>query len=122
MRVIIAGSRGITDPSLVWDAIQSAPFFAQMTEVVHGGAKGVDQLASVLTSVKWPEKVFQPDWNTHGRAAGPIRNRQMAEYADALVAVWDGVSRGTANMIAEMRKLGKPVHVVVVSAGEVGDD
>ena len=50
-----------------------------------------------------------PRWNRYGRKAGILRNRKMAKYADALIAVWDGLSRGTANMIAEMEALGKPV-------------
>ena len=48
----------------------------------------------------------------HDKAAGPIRNRQMAEYADYLIAFWDGESRGTRNMIETMKKLGK--HGVVI--------
>jgi len=58
-----------------------------------------------------PIKRFPADWDKHGKAAGPIRNRAMAEYADALLAVWDGESKGTANMILEMHRMGKPVFV-----------
>lgn len=43
---------------------------------------------------------FPADWNKHGRAAGPIRNEEMAQYADALIAFWDGKSRGTKSMIS----------------------
>lgn len=58
-----------------------------------------------------PVKRFPADWDRHGRAAGPIRNCQMAQYADALIAIWDGKSRGTKNMIDEMNKCGKPVLI-----------
>lgn len=112
MKVVVAGTRTVREGVLA--AMQSSPFWDQITEVVHGGARGVDQVAGAIASVRWPVRVFPADWAAHGRAAGPIRNRQMAEYADALIAVWDGESRGTASMIAEMRKLGKPVHVVIV--------
>ena len=57
-------------------------------------------------------ELFPADWDKHGRAAGPIRNKQMADYADVLIAVWDGKSRGTKNMIDEMNKLMKPVYIV----------
>jgi NADPH-dependent 7-cyano-7-deazaguanine reductase QueF-like protein len=59
-------------------------------------------------------KVFPADWNKHGRAAGPIRNAQMGDYADQLVAVWDGKSKGTKNMIDYMNKLMKPVYIIWV--------
>ena len=53
-------------------------------------------------------KVFPADWNKHGRAAGPIRNRDMAEYADCLVAFEGG--RGTQNMIKTAKELGLKVY------------
>jgi hypothetical protein len=55
--------------------------------------------------------VFPADWKTHGKAAGPIRNRQMAKNAEALIALWDGNSRGTKNMIETATKLGLKVYV-----------
>ena len=54
---------------------------------------------------------FPADWGTYGISAGPRRNASMAEYADALIAVWDGVSRGTRNMIQEARKRGLKVYI-----------
>jgi len=57
---------------------------------------------------------FPADWDTHGRAAGPIRNKQMAEYGDALLLIWDGESRGSANMKSNMKKLGKPVYEIII--------
>lgn len=59
-------------------------------------------------------KGFPADWETYGKSAGPIRNRQMAQYADALLLIWDGESRGSANMREEMQKLGKPVYEVII--------
>lgn len=83
-----------------------------VTEVVSGGARGADAFGEEWArDRRVPVRVFPADWNRHGRAAGPIRNREMAEYADALVAVWDGESRGTKNMIEEATKRGLKVHV-----------
>ncbi len=110
MKTIIAGSRTIIASPVVQAAIDAAPWV--ITEVVCGGARGVDELGLLLAhSAGVPVKVFKPDWKTHGHAAGPIRNRQMAAYADALIAVWDGSSRGTANMIQEATERGLRIYV-----------
>jgi len=110
MKTIIAGGRDITDYQLVLDAIKESQF--PISTVVCGGAKGVDTLGErYATEMNLQLNMFIPDWDTHGRAAGPIRNRKMAENAEALIAVWDGKSRGTKNMIETARKLGLLVYV-----------
>lgn len=110
MKTIIAGGRTITDYSLVLSALGESGF--QPTEIVSGMASGVDTLAiRYAIEQDLPLKEFPADWTTHKRAAGPIRNRQMAEYADALVAIWDGESKGTKNMIETATKLGLKVYV-----------
>lgn len=110
MKVIIAGSRGITDPALVEWATQASGF--AITEVVSGGARGVDRLGEEWAASKnIPIRQFIPDWDKLGKRAGMIRNADMGIYADALVALWDNESRGTAMMIEFMKRLGKPVFV-----------
>lgn len=112
MRVIIAGSRTITDARLVEDAIRLSGF--HITEVVCGCADGVDKLGEAWAIYNQvPVVRFPADWNTHGKAAGPIRNEQMAKAADALVCVWDGVSRGSRSMIRLAHKAQLPVFEVV---------
>ncbi len=109
MKTIVAGSRDIFNPAEVWQAMEDAPWV--ITEVVCGGADGVDgigaQLAYEAGITVQMFCVTKEDWDTYGKSAGPRRNRQMAEYAEALIAVWDGESRGTKNMIdeAQLRKL-----------------
>ncbi len=109
MKTIVAGSRDIFNVGEVWQAMEDAPWV--ITEVVCGGARGVDSIGSSLAKKAGiPVRMFpvtNKDWNTIGPSAGPRRNRQMAEYAEALIAVWDGESRGTKNMIdeAQLRKL-----------------
>ena len=56
-------------------------------------------------------RVFPADWDKYGKRAGYLRNVQMAEYADALLAFWDGESRGTKNMIDEALSRGLKVGV-----------
>lgn len=75
-------------------------------------APGVDTLAiQYAQENNLPLKEFHADWKTHGRSAGPRRNREMANYADALIAIWDGESRGTKNMIEEATKRNLQVYV-----------
>jgi hypothetical protein len=103
VKVIIAGSRDITDFKIVNDVVQ--PFIKNISEIVCGCAKGVDQLGWEIGEISdTPVKMFPADWKKHGKAAGPIRNRQMAEYADAAIVIHNG-SRGSLNMIEQMKKL-----------------
>ena len=111
MKTIIAGSRNYYDyTQLAKELEHYLENHASITEIVSGGATGTDQLGECFArNFNIPVRVFAANWTEHGRAAGPIRNRQMAQYADALVAFWDFESRGTKNMIEEMKKLDKPV-------------
>ncbi len=114
MKVIIAGSRHMPFSCypLVPLAVKASGF--DVTEVVCGMAKGGDTLGRkwAVLEAKIPVKDFPANWEEFGKAAGSIRNEEMKEYADALIAfLWDG-SQGTADMINRMRKAGKPVFVV----------
>ncbi len=110
MKVIIAGSRNIIDYSTVIDAVFNCSF--EITEIVSGGARGVDTLAiAYAKEFGFPYIIKTALWDLHGKSAGYKRNLEMARYADALIAVWDGQSKGTGHMINEMNKLGKPVYI-----------
>lgn len=112
MKVIVAGTRDLKDRTPVFVAIDSSPWKHLITEIVSGCAQGVDTFGEEYATIKGlPVARFPADWKAHGRSAGPIRNKQMADYADALVAVWDGRSRGTKNMIDGMKSLGKPTYI-----------
>lgn len=98
MKTIIAGSREIADYLIVRKAIEDSGF--TITEVVNGCARGVDLCGTWWATANGvPVKDFPADWANNGKAAGPMRNVQMAEYAEALVAVLDGESKGTKHMI-----------------------
>ena len=105
MKVIIAGSRDITDISVVAPILTEA--FVQLNivkppEIVSGGAKGVDHIGEIFAKhIGYDLKVFPADWNKHGKAAGPIRNRQMAEYTDCAI-LFPG-NKGTDSMRREMK-------------------
>lgn len=110
MKTIIAGSRSIGDLATVLRAVNEAGW--TITEVVCGGARGVDTLGELWAHrAGVPVRRFPADWDKHGKAAGPIRNGEMADYAEALIAIWDGVSPGTWNMIQQGRRRGLKVFV-----------
>lgn len=114
MKVIIAGSREGITANDVDTAIRESGFV--ITEVVSGGARGVDRMGEQYARYYGiPIRQFIPDWNGIGKSAGFRRNEQMADYADALIAVWDAVSHGTEHMIrtAEKRGLAVFVHIPV---------
>jgi hypothetical protein len=116
MKVIIAGSRNIIDMNELKHAINDSEF--EITEVVCGCAKGADELGliwGVDNDIK--VKRMPADWRSFGRSAGPQRNVQMARYADALIALWDGTSRGAAHMIKVAKMHGLRVHVRIVEDG-----
>lgn len=98
MKVIIAGSRCINDYEVLLEAIKNSEFY--ITEVISGGAIGVDALGE-----RWARSnrknlhIYKANWKEQGNSAGRIRNVKMAENADALIAIWDGVSPGTKHMI-----------------------
>ncbi len=99
MRTIIAGSRTITDPKILDEAIKASGF--AITEVVCGGANGVDTLGKNWAQLhNIPVKMFPADWKTHGKAAGPIRNSEMAKYAEQAICIFDvqAENKGTTDM------------------------
>ena len=115
-KVIVAGSRSISDFFLVEDAVLSCVGADNDVEIISGGARGVDLIGEdVVRKHGWKIKCFPAEWELYGKSAGPIRNKQMAEYAapdGVLIAVWDGNSPGTRNMIQCAEKFGLEVRVV----------
>jgi hypothetical protein len=116
--LIIAGGRDITQYGFVEATINFLGIADKITEVCCGMANGVD-----TSGLRWanehkiPVKVFEADWNKHGKAAGPIRNEQMAQYADALLLIWDGESKGSKSMLGLAEKYNLVIHEVTIKKG-----
>lgn len=115
MKIIVAGGRdfgdGVVAAKAFKDLMESlnSPSF----EVVSGGAKGADAMGEHLADYyELPVKVFRAEWKAYGKSAGPIRNEEMAKYADVLLAFWDGQSKGTKHMIKRAINNGLLVKVV----------
>lgn len=110
MKVILAGSRSISDIEALYTAIRASGF--EITEVVCGEAAGVDRLGRWWAEQHHiPIASFPAEWKTDSRLAGYLRNQRMAKYADALIAVWDGKSVGTPHMIGVALAAGLKIHV-----------
>lgn len=111
MKVVIAGSRDINDCNIVEKVINLSGIKEYITEIVSGHAKGIDSLGEEYAKkYNIPIKIFEANWNKFGKSAGPIRNEEMARYGDFLIAITNG-SKGTANMITNMKKVNKEVFV-----------
>lgn len=119
MKVIIAGCRNFHNYELFRESLISfiASEYGKGNEIkisciLSGGATGVDKLGEQFAvHHEIPLIIFPAEWNKHGKAAGPIRNSQMVEAGDLLLAWWDGQSRGTKNIIDQMTKANKPGYV-----------
>ena len=111
IKLIIAGCRNFQDDRIfrsIMEKLTIAP-----DEIVCGMAKGADEMGrqwAIANGI--PVKEFPPDWDAYGNAAGPIRNKAMAEYGTHLLAFWDGKSRGTAGMIDLAKRHDLKVKVV----------
>ena len=106
MKVIIAGSRNFNNYEFLKEKIENLNI--QIDEVICGGARGADTLGKrYAIEHDIPVKEFPAKWDKFGKSAGFIRNKQMGDYADYLIAFWDGRSHGTYYMIEYMKMIGK---------------
>ena len=103
MKLIVAGGRNYKLTEKDWDAFLKVYGFHGVTEIVSGGASGVDRCGEAFAlKNNVPLKVFPAKWSEHGKAAGPIRNEEMAIYADAVILFKGG--RGTQSMFNQAIK------------------
>jgi hypothetical protein len=113
MKTIIAGSRDCTDYSQLLVAVRLAKW--EITEVVSGKARGVDLLGEQWATLHkvpiQPFPVTDEDYNKYGKGAPFIRNQRMADYGEALIALWDGHSSGTKDMINKAHKKGLTICI-----------
>lgn len=113
MKTIIAGSRNCTDYFQLIEAVAECSW--EITSVVSGMARGVDTLGIMYAhNNSLPLHKYPADWNKYGKSAGPKRNIQMVENAEALIALWDGESKGTKHMIDIATSKGLKVYVHLI--------
>lgn len=113
-RVIVAGDRRLRDYDFVRDHLDRLLAEVEVTAVISGGAAGADHLGEEYARERGlPCQRFPANWKKHGKGAGPMRNREMAEAADACV-VFDGGGPGSASMLDIARDRGLLLRVVDV--------
>lgn len=109
MKIAIIGSRNITNA----DISKYIPYYC--TEIVSGGARGVDNSAAEYArQYGLALTIFLPEYEKYGRAAPIVRNKQIADYADEVLAFWDGYSKGTLSVIQYCKKSDKTCHVIQI--------
>lgn len=123
IRIIIAGGRDFDDYILLCERLDTYIGYIDIgpkdyVEIISGCVQGADKLGEryALDNCHFIKR-YPADWERYGKSAGPIRNREMAEYAaeknGVLFAFWDGKSKGTKNMIETAEKFGLETHVVI---------
>lgn len=118
MNVAIVGSRTFMDMKAMEIVVKRLLERDPDLVVVSGGARGADTLAEAAARklCKSPPVIFHADWEKHGRGAGFKRNQQIVDFADQLVAWWDGASRGTLDSMRRAVVAEKPVFVYNTTA------
>lgn len=112
MIVAVVGSRGLEVKDL-WKYLPEG-----VTEIVSGGASGIDACAKEYARRhNIPLTEFLPEYARYGKAAPLKRNEKIVDYADTVVALWDGRSKGTKFVIKYCRKVGKPMAVYELNNG-----
>lgn len=108
MKIMIAGSRSITD----FDLTEYIP--EDTTLIISGGAKGIDTLAEEYADKhKISKLIMRPDYKKYGKAAPLLRNKKMVELSDIIIVIWDGKSKGTKFTIDYAKAQGKEVNIII---------
>ncbi|MBO5873187.1 MAG: DUF2493 domain-containing protein [Clostridia bacterium] len=114
-KVVVAGCRDYNNYEEAKDYIDRCLSGIRLENnivIVSGGARGADALGERYARENGFEiERYPADWDTYGKSAGPIRNKQMAEICDCAICFWDGKSRGTASMIQFAKQRNKPIRV-----------
>jgi hypothetical protein len=116
LKLIIAGGRDlqVTNEQIKDYCVR---FNLVPDEIVSGGARGIDSCAQrYVSESNIPFTLFEANWAKLGNYAGPLRNLKMALHGDALLLIWDGQSKGSANMKSRMLGLKKPIHEIVIGS------
>ena len=119
MRIIVAGGRDFNNYKIL-NKVLSYKINPQYDTIISGKARGADSLGAEWAYKNGiPIKYFPAHWEIYGKGAGFIRNTEMGEYADMLIAFWDGKSKGTAHMIKTMKMNKKPYLIFNYQGEEI---
>lgn len=129
MRICICGSRDFdteenfrTLERVLENLLMELKIKKQEVEIVSGAASGADSLGAAYALKNDIElKLFKADWENQGKSAGVIRNKDMAIYSDLFVVFWDTISKGTKNMIDNIKKLDKEYYIYTFDGDKIFD-
>jgi hypothetical protein len=111
MKVAVIGSRDFND----YEEVKQTLLTINITLLVSGGAKGADSLGERYAKEHNIEtKIFLPDWDKYGKKAGFLRNTDIINEAELIIAFWDGQSKGTKDSIDKAEKKGKKVVIIKI--------
>ncbi len=117
-RIVIAGSRDFNDYRIAEEYINQcikAENTVDSITIISGGCNGADKLGERYA---WEHKllleIYTADWKRYGKAAGPIRNKKMANDADIVICFWNKKSKGTKSMIDFAKGKGKVVYIKTI--------
>jgi len=114
-RVVVAGCRDFNDYQFAKKYIDL--YISKIRQehnlvFLSGGCRGADMLGErYATENGFKIERYPAAWDTYGKKAGPMRNKQMAENCDFVICFWDGQSKGTKSMIEYARQLNKPIRI-----------
>jgi hypothetical protein len=113
MKVIVCGSRNTIDARSVWRELDRLHDLLKFTELMQGGAPGIDRIAGRWARFKPGVQPHEEraQWRELGRGAGPVRNARMLAWCPDLLIAFPG-GKGTADMVRQARAAGVPVHMV----------
>lgn len=107
MKIAVIGSRNVTVADI-------GIYISDCDEIVSGGAVGVDSCAAEYAKIKGLKlTVFLPEYERYGRAAPIVRNKKIVDYADKIIAFWNGSSKGTLSVIKYAKKTEKPCEIII---------
>ena len=107
MKIAVIGSRNVTVADI-------GRYISEGEEIVSGGAVGVDSCAAEYAKENGLKlTVFLPQYERYGRAAPIVRNKEIVDYSDRIVAFWDGSSKGTLSVIKYAEKTGKQCEIIL---------
>jgi hypothetical protein len=113
MKIAVVGSRTFNDREKLFKELDLFHLAKPISLIISGGARGADQLAEDWAQERGiSTQIFIPDWETHGKSAGFIRNADIIRSCDECIAFWDGKSRGTLHSInlAKAKKI--PLKII----------
>lgn len=113
MKVIIAGCRNFNDYDLLKVKCEKILQFQRDIEIVSGTSNGADKLGEKYAKERnYKLSLFPANWDKYKKSAGYKRNEDMAKYADALIAFWDGNSKGTEHMINLVKSYNLKIRII----------